>query len=95
MIKKILMGFMTIAIPVLLLITVLQSSRYTRLKNELEDYREKEDELISNNSKKISAIAILTSPERIEKIAVEDLEMRKALPSEIMRVALKSENGDF
>lgn len=95
MIKKILMGFMTIAIPVLLLITVLQSSRYTRLKNELEDYREKEDELISNNSKKISAIAILTSPERIEKIAVEDLEMRKALPSEIMRVALKSDNGDF
>lgn len=89
--KKFLTVFMTIAIPALLLITVLQSSRYTRLKSCLEDYYKKEEELISNNSKKISAIAILTRPERIEKIAIEDLNMRKALPSEIIRISLETD----
>lgn len=88
--RKFLVGFMTICIPVLLLATVLQSSRYTRLKNVLKDYCIKEEELVVNNSKKISAITILTSPERIERIAIEDLQMRKALPNEIIRVRLES-----
>ncbi|MEL3907514.1 MAG: cell division protein FtsL [Treponemataceae bacterium] len=86
--KKFLSLLMTLGITVLLLATVLQSSRYTRLQNELQDYREKEEELITSNLKKISAIAILASPARIEKIAVEDLEMRKAKASEIIRVSL-------
>lgn len=87
--KKILAGLMTVAIPLLLVGTVLQSSRYTRLKAELQDYRDKEEELITSNSKKISAIAILTCPERIERIAVEDLKMRKARSNEIVRISLE------
>lgn len=89
--KKFLSLLMTLGITVLLLVTVLQSSRYMRLQNELQDYREREEELITGNSKKISAIAILASPTRIEKIAVEDLEMRKATASEIIRVSLGAE----
>lgn len=86
--KKFLSVVMTFGITVLLLMTVLQSSRYIRLQNELRDYREREEALITGNAKKISAIAILTSPSRIEKIALEDLQMRKAEPSEIIRVRL-------
>ncbi|MEL3903703.1 MAG: cell division protein FtsL [Treponemataceae bacterium] len=86
--KKFLSVVMTLGITVLLLMTVLQSSRYIRLQNELRDYREREEVLITGNAKKISAIAILTSPSRIEKIALEDLQMRKAEPSEIIRVRL-------
>lgn len=86
--KKFLSVVMTLGITVLLLMTVLQSSRYIRLQNELRDYREREESLITGNAKKISAIAILTSPSRIEKIALEDLQMRKAEPSEIIRVRL-------
>lgn len=86
--KKFLSLLMTLGITGLLLITVLQSSRYILLQKELSDYREHEELLITGNAKKISAIAILTSPSRIEKIAVEDLEMRKAKPSEIIRVRL-------
>lgn len=86
--KKFLSVVMTLGITVLLLMTVLQSSRYIRLQNELRDYREREEALITGNAKKISAIAILTSPSRIEKIALEDLQMRKAEPSEIIRVRL-------
>lgn len=86
--KKFLSVVMTLGITVLLLMTVLQSSRYIRLQNELRDYREREEALITGNAKKISAIAILTSPSRIEKIALEDLQMRKAESSEIIRVRL-------
>lgn len=90
MTRKFLAVLMTIAIPLMLILTVLQSARYISLQNVLRDYQEKEEELISGNAKKISAIAILTSPERIEKIAEEDLEMRKAKPSEIIRVSLET-----
>ncbi|MBQ7611741.1 MAG: cell division protein FtsL [Spirochaetaceae bacterium] len=87
--KKVLLCFMTIAIPVLLVLTVLQAGRFGHLQKELRDYRQKEDELITGNAKKISAIAILMSPARIEKIAIEDLGMKKALASEIIRVSLE------
>lgn len=87
--KKILSVCMTVAIPVLLLLTVLQSAKYNRLQNELDDCVAMQEELITGNAKKISAIAILQSPQRIEKIAVDDLNMKKADPADIIRVSIK------
>ncbi|PIE98128.1 MAG: cell division protein FtsL [Treponema sp.] len=91
--KKLFAFLLTVFIPLLLLITVLQASKCSLIEKELADYAKEQNMLISENKRKISAIAILTKPDRIEKIAIKNLGMRKAKPSEIMRVSF-TEDGD-
>lgn len=52
---------------------VLQSSRYTSVERGLADYNKEQSKIIDENKKKISGISILSKPERIERIAVEEL----------------------
>ena len=63
--------------------------------NTLKETEDKEIARIKEeNKKKISGISILSKPERIERIAVEELKMRKALSAEILRVSISKENKD-
>lgn len=89
--KKITAFFLTLSIPLLLFLTVWQSSRYTNIERELRDYDKEQYRLIEENKRKISGISILLRSERIEKIAVEQLNMRKALSSEILRIEIGKE----
>lgn len=85
---------MTLAIPAALFTGVWQTSRYARLENEISRMDKEQYEVIALNRRLLSGISVLSTPERIEKVAVEDLKMRKALPSEIMRIELsKGELG--
>jgi cell division protein FtsL len=45
--------------------------------------------LIESNKALVTDISVLSSSERIEKIAVEELGMRKATSDEIVRVSIK------
>lgn len=92
--KKISAIVLTLCIPLLLFAVVLQSSRYVSIEREIKDYNKEQFKIIEDNKKKISGISILSKPERIEKIAVEELKMRKALSSEILRVSISKENKD-
>ena len=47
--------------------------------------------MIAANKRQISAISILSKPQRIEKIAVEELGMHKADSSQIIRISLDTE----
>lgn len=91
--KKITAFFLTLSIPLLLFLTVWQSSRYTNIERELRDYDKEQYRLIEENKRKISGISILLRSERIEKIAVEQLNMRKALSSEILRIEIGKEKS--
>ncbi|MEL3906293.1 MAG: cell division protein FtsL [Treponema sp.] len=79
---------LTLSIPCLLLLTVRQSWAYNALDREVRAYDNEQQRLIAENKRKISAISILSKPQRIEKIAVEELQMRKAESSEIIRISL-------
>ena len=92
--KKFLVAVLTFLIPLCLILTMIQSSRYASVESELNDYTERQYQLIEENKKKISAIAMLSSQERIEKIACENLKMRKAYASEIMRVSFLNGEKD-
>jgi len=83
----------TLLIPVLLFLLVWQSSRYTRLEHELQLFERQQIDLVTANRRLISQISVLSSPERIEQVAVTKLGMRKAIPSEILRIEIK--NGDL
>ena len=56
--------------------------------SELENKQEK---LIEENKKLVSDIAVLSSADRIEKIAVEELGMHKAETEDIVRVEMTGE----
>ncbi|ULQ60173.1 cell division protein FtsL [Brucepastera parasyntrophica] len=89
MIKNIATLLIVISIPAVLFAGILQTGRYGALESEVRQLNTEQHEVIAENKKLISGITVLSTPERIEKIAVEDLAMRKAKPEEIMRIELK------
>ncbi len=78
-----------LAIPLTLFVGVWQTSQYGSLENEVKSMEKEQYEVIALNRRLISGITLLSTPERIEKVATEDLGMRKALPDEITRIELK------
>ena len=89
--KQLLALILTVSIPCLFFFTVKQSQVYNTLEREVNAYNDEQNRLIAENKRKISAISILSKPQRIEKIAVEELDMHKADSSQIIRIALDKE----
>ena len=89
--KHLLAFILTVSIPCLFFLTVKQSQVYNTLEREVNAYNDEQNRLIAENKRKISAISILSKPQRIEKIAVEKLDMHKADSSQIIRVSLDKE----
>lgn len=89
MLKNIMTFLVTVSIPLMLFACVWQSNRYLQIQSELKTQEQYQYEIIKENKRIISAISVLASPERIEKVAKNELAMRKALPHEIVRIELK------
>ena len=89
--KQLLALILTVSIPCLFFFTVKQSQVYNTLEREVNAYNNEQNRLIAENKRKISAISILSKPQRIEKIAIEELDMHKADSSQIIRIALDKE----
>ena len=89
--KHLLAFILTVSIPCLFFLTVKQSQVYNTLEREVNAYNDEQNRLIAENKRKISAISILSKPQRIEKIAVEELDIHKADSSQIIRVSLDKE----
>lgn len=89
--KQLLALILTVSIPCLFFFTVKQSQVYNTLEREVNAYNNEQNRLIAENKRKISAISILSKPQRIEKIAVEELDMHKADSSQIIRISLDKE----
>lgn len=80
-----------ISIPMLLCLYAFQAKRYTDLTKEIKELEAKQERLIEDNKKLVGEISILSSAERIEQIAVEELGMHKAESDDIIRVEMTGE----
>ncbi len=80
-----------ISIPMLLCLYAFQAKRYTDLTKEIKELESKQERLIEDNKKLVGEISILSSAERIEQIAVEELGMHKAESDDIIRVEMTGE----
>ncbi len=80
-----------LAIPGILCLYAVQARRYTALTSEIRELEKKQEKLIEENKKLVSDIAVLSSADRIEKIAVEELGMHKAETEDIVRVEMTGE----
>jgi cell division protein FtsL len=82
---------LAISIPGLLALASFETKRYATLEKEVLDLEKKQYELIENNKKLVSEIGMLSSSERIEKIAISEYGMRLAESDEIVRVEVGRE----
>ena len=76
-------------IPFMLFMYGFQAKRYSKLKIEIKALEQKQEKLIEENKKIVNEISILSSADRIEKMAVEELGMHKAQADDIVRVEIK------
>lgn len=80
---------LALAIPLLLCFDSFQSHRYSELQKEVKKLESVESSLIENNKNLVAEISLLSSAERIESFAINELGMRKAGSDEIVRVEVK------
>lgn len=90
MIRRLLLYVCVLTIPLLLGLNAWQASRYTQVEKELHELEEKQDEWLDSNKRLIAGIAVLSSTERIEYIAREDLKLEKKTPEEILQIHIVS-----
>ena len=85
-ISRISIYFIALLIPSFLCLDSMQSLKYVSIQREIRELEKTEAKLIEKNKTLIADISSLSSTSRIEAIAVNELAMRKATSSEIMRV---------
>lgn len=78
-----------VMIPLLLALDAFQAKRYAKLQKELDALEAKQQELVEDNKKLISDISVLSSSDRIENLAENELGMHKAKSEDIVRVEIK------
>ena len=76
-------------VPLLFILNAIQADRYMRAQDEIKALEQKQVELVEENKRLITDISLLSSGERIGKIAEEELGMRKAESEEIVRVEMR------
>ena len=88
---KIFITLVAVSVPVMLCLYAIEAKKYTTLKKEVSDLETKQEKLVEENKKLVSDIAVLSSADRIEKIASEELGMHKAESEDIVRVEMTGE----
>lgn len=79
---------LALSIPLLLIAYAVQTRRYSELSREISELESKQERLIEQNKKLVSDISLLSSTDRIEKIASDELGMHKAETEDIVRVEM-------
>jgi len=94
MIKKyLLLYFIVLTIPLCLGLLVWQSNRYQNLVKELKRLDKTQREWIESNKRLIAGIGEYSSPERIENIAKERLDLQKIPPEYFLQVKIMGGKG--
>lgn len=88
-IKTIILCIVALLIPAMLIVDGIQARKYSDLREQVLQLEDKQAELIEENKKLITDISILASADRIEELAQDKLDMRKAETDEIIRVEIK------
>ena len=94
MIKRyLLLYFLVLTIPLFLGLLVWQSNRYQDLSGELIRLEQSQKEWIESNKKLIAGIGEYSSPERIDYIARNRLELQKIPPEYYLQVRITGGKG--
>lgn len=81
---------LALSIPCLLILNAVQSKKFKEQEDSVLELEEKQSEFVEQNKKLITEIGVLSSSDRIEKVAENELGMRKAESNEIVRVEMRN-----
>jgi cell division protein FtsL len=91
--RRILLYVFALTLPLCLGAAAWQSVRYTELTWEIEKLEAMQEEWVENNKRLIAGIAVLSSSERIEHIAKNDMRLVKKPPEEILQIRIEGGSG--
>lgn len=86
--KIILNCVLALSTVALLFLYGINAKKITDLKKEIEILEKEQKQYVEENKKLVSEISQLSNPERIERIATEELGMHKADSTDILRVEM-------
>lgn len=89
--KRIAILLLVMTVPLMLFFYAYQAKKYTDLNKQIVELENKQEKLIEENKKLVSDLSVLTSADRIEKFAVEELGMHKAETEDIVRIEVTGE----
>jgi len=89
-----LLYLMALTIPLFLGLLVWQSNRYQNLNNELYRLEKTQEEWVESNKRLIADIAEYSSPERIGNAAVNQLDLKKIRPENLLQVNIVEGKGN-
>jgi cell division protein FtsL len=82
-----------LSVPCFLGLAAWQSSRYGDLEREIATLEKTQEEWVENNKRLIAGIAFLSSPDRIEHIARNELGLNKKQPEEVLQISIDGGKG--
>ncbi|MCL1812143.1 MAG: septum formation initiator family protein [Treponema sp.] len=88
MIRKFFFYCFILSIPAFLGLSALQASRYGDLERELKKLEKTQEEWVENNKRLIAGVTYLSSPDRIEHIARNQLGLQKKQPEEVLQISI-------
>jgi cell division protein FtsL len=88
MIRKFFFYCFILSIPAFLGLAAWQPSRYGDLERELKELEKTQEEWVENNKRLIANVTYLSSPDRIEHIARDQLGLQKKLPEEVLQISI-------
>jgi cell division protein FtsL len=91
--RLVLLYFFALTLPLFLGLSVWQSRNYAALQRDVRRLEVVQEEWIESNKRLIAGIALFSSAERIEHIAVEQLGLTKKQPEEILQIRIENNRG--
>jgi hypothetical protein len=86
MLKKIVFGVFVAVLPLFFFLEVWSVYSFNRLEGEIRTMEKEQEDWVEANAKVITGIELFSSPARIEKIAVDQLHLKKIDPSRILKI---------
>jgi cell division protein FtsL len=86
--KKVWIFSLALLLPTILFLEVWSVFRYNKVNDQIDQLEKEQNEWLERNKKLIAAIAVYSSPERIEKIVEEELDLDKIDPVRIVNIIL-------
>jgi hypothetical protein len=82
---------LSLALGGLLFLNTWQGYRFEHLKREAQQLEAEQRDWLEQNKKLVAALAVLSSPQRIERIAVGELGLKKLERSALVTIAAPPE----
>jgi len=91
--RYMLLYFFVLSIPFFLGLIAWQSIRYTELEKGVRRLEAVQEDWIEGNKNMIAGIAVLSSSQRIEQVAIFDLGLTKIDPEDVLQVRIEGGQG--